>query len=156
MTSPQARSPKFWQCACFVFLLFTGCFQGGKQADLIIVNGREPESLDPAIITGQADGRIVQTIFEGLTRYNPLDASAEPGLSDRWTISDDKKTYTFHIRNNAKWSNGDPITAQDFVYSWIPVLDPTTGSDYSGNLYYIRGAEAFNSGVSANPASVGI
>jgi oligopeptide transport system substrate-binding protein len=152
MISQHARG--FFLCACFVFL--AGCFGGGENADLIIINGREPDSIDPALILGQADGRVAQTLFEGLTRYNPKDASAEPGLSDRWTISNDKKTYTFHIRENAKWSNGDPITAHDFVYSWMRVLDPSTGSDYSGNLYYIRGAEAFNSGASTNPASVGI
>src|SRR3954449_8248376 len=82
MISPQARSPKFWQCACFVFLLFTGCFRGGKQADLTIVNGREPDSLDPALILGQADGRIVQALFEGLTRYNAETSGAEPGLAE--------------------------------------------------------------------------
>jgi oligopeptide transport system substrate-binding protein len=156
MISPQARSPKFWQCACFVFLLFAGCFSGGKQADLIIINGREPESLDPAIITGQADGRIVQTIFEGLTRYNPVDASPEPGLSDRWTISEDKRTYTFHIRENAKWSTGEPITARDFVYSWLRVLNPDTASDYAGNLYYIKGAEDYNSGKTKDPNTVAV
>jgi len=156
MISPQAHLPRYWQCACFVFFLFTGCFSGGKQADLIIVNGREPESLDPAIITGQADGRIVQTIFEGLTRYNPVDASAEPGLSDRWDVSADGRVYTFHIRDNAKWSTSEPITARDFVYSWLRVLNPDIGSDYAGNLYYIKGAEDFNNGKTTNPSDVAI
>jgi oligopeptide transport system substrate-binding protein len=156
MISSQAHWPKCWQCACFIFLLFTGCFRGGKQADLIIINGREPESLDPAIITSQADGRIVQSIFEGLTRFNPVDAAAEPGLSDRWTVSADGKTYTFHIRENAKWSSGEPITAHDFVYSWMRVLNPDTASDYAGNLYYIKGAEDYNNGRSTNTTEVGI
>lgn len=156
MISPQAHLPKFWQCACFVFLLFAGCFQGGREADLIVVNGREPESLDPAIITSQADGRIVQTIFEGLTRYNPVDATAEPGLAERWDISEEKKVYTFHIRENAKWSTGERITAHDFVYSWLRVLNPDTASDYAGNLYYIKGAEDFNSGKTTNATDVAI
>lgn len=156
MISPRAHWPKFWQCACFVFVLLTGCFRGGKQADLIIVNGREPDSLDPALILGQADGRVVQALFEGLTRYNPKDSGAEPGLASHWEISDDQRTYTFHIRPNAKWSIGEKITAHDFVYSWLRVLDPETGSDYSGNLYYIRGAEEYNSGKTKDPSTVAI
>lgn len=156
MISPQAHLPKLWQCACFVFLVFTGCFRGGNQADLVIVNGREPDSLDPALILGQADGRVVQALFEGLTRYSAKDAGAEPGLADRWDISPDQKTYTFHIRDNAKWSTGEKITAHDFVYSWLRVLDPETGSDYSGNLYYIRGAEDFNNGKTKDASTVGI
>src|SRR5687767_13543075 len=156
MISPQAHGPRFWQCACFLFLFLAGCFGGGNEADLIIINGREPESLDPAIITSQADGRIVQTIFEGLTRYSPVDASAEPGLADRWDISEDKKVYTFHIRANAKWTTGEAITAHDFVYSWLRVLNPDTASDYAGNLYYIKGAEDFNSGKATNAAEVAI
>jgi len=154
MISQHAR--RFSLCACFVFLLFNGCLGGGERPDLIIINGREPDSIDPALILGQADGRVAQTIFEGLTRYNPRDSSAEPGLADRWEISEDSRVYTFHIRANAKWSNGDPITAHDFVYSWMRVIDPSTGSDYAGNLYYIRGAEAFNNGESKDPNSVGI
>jgi oligopeptide transport system substrate-binding protein len=156
MISSQARSPRFWQCACFVFLFFTGCFRGGKKADLIIVNGREPDSLDPALILGQADGRIVQALFEGLTRYNAETSGAEPGLAERWEISEDQRIYTFHIRANAKWSTGEKITAHDFVYSWLRVLNPETGSDYSGNLYYIRGAEDYNNGKTTDPASVGV
>src|SRR4051812_2053995 len=156
MISSRARSPKFWQCACFVFFLLTGCFRGGKQADLVIVNGREPDSLDPALILGQADGRIVQALFEGLTRYNAETSGAEPGLANRWDISDDQRIYTFHIRANAKWSTGEKITAHDFVYSWLRVLNPETGSDYSGNLYYIRGAEDYNNGKATDPATVGV
>lgn len=156
MNFAQARWPNWTQCACFILILFTGCFDAGKRADLVIINGREPDSVDPALILGQADGRVSQTIFEGLTRYNPRDATAEPGLAERWEISPDEKTYTFHIRANAKWSNGDPITAHDFVYSWLRVLDPETGSDYSSNLYFIRGAEDFNNGKTKDAATVGV
>lgn len=156
MNSPQARWPLWTQCACFILLLFTGCFSAGENPDLIIINGREPDSVDPALILGQADGRVSQTLFEGLTRYNPRDSTAEPGLAESWEISPDGRVYTFHIRANAKWSNGDPITAHDFVYSWLRVLDPSTGSDYSGNLYYIRGAEDFNKAKTKDPATVGV
>jgi oligopeptide transport system substrate-binding protein len=127
-----------------------------ERADLVIVNGPEPESLDPAIITGQADGRIALTIFEGLTRYNPTNATPLPGLAERWDISGDGRLYTFHIRTNAVWSTGEPITAEDFVYAWLRVLDPRTGADYAGQLYYVKGAEAFNTLKNTNASDVGV
>jgi oligopeptide transport system substrate-binding protein len=127
-----------------------------ERADLVIVNGPEPESLDPAIITGQADGRIALTIFEGLTRYNETNATPLPGLAERWDISPDGRVYTFHIRTNAVWSTGEPITAHDFVYSWLRVLNPLTGADYAGQLYYVKGAEAFNTLKDTNPDHVGV
>jgi oligopeptide transport system substrate-binding protein len=127
-----------------------------QRADLVIVNGPEPESLDPAIITGQADGRIALTIFEGLTRYNETNATPLPGLAERWGISPDGRAYTFHIRTNARWSTGQPITADDFVYSWLRVLDPLTGADYAGQLYYVKGAEAYNTGKNKDRSSVAV
>jgi oligopeptide transport system substrate-binding protein len=137
-------------CACVA-----GCTRYDR-ADLVIVNGPEPESLDPAIITGQADGRIALTIFEGLTRYNPTNATPLPGLAERWDISPDGRVYTFHIRTNAVWSTGEPITAEDFVYAWLRVLEPRTGADYAGQLYYVKGAEAFNTLKNTNASNVGV
>jgi oligopeptide transport system substrate-binding protein len=133
----------------------TGCSRY-ERADLVIVNGPEPESLDPAIITGQADGRIALTIFEGLTRYNETNATPLPGLAERWEISPDGRVYTFHIRTNAVWSTGEPITAHDFVYSWLRVLNPLTGADYAGQLYYVKGAEAFNTGKDKDPGKIAV
>ncbi len=139
-----------------LFLAFViGCSRY-ERADLVIVNGPEPESLDPAIITGQADGRIALTIFEGLTRYNETNATPLPGLAERWDISPDGRVYTFHIRTNAVWSTGEPITAQDFVYSWLRVLNPLTGADYAGQLYYVKGAEGYNTGKAKDASSVGV
>lgn len=138
-----------------VLLLGAGCALDAP-ADLRIVNGKEPESLDPATVNGQADGRVVQAIFEGLTRYNETNAAPEPGLAARWEISPDGKTYTFHLRTNVVWSTGEPITTADFLYSWFRVLDPATAGDYVGNLFYIRGAEDFHTGRNPDRASVGV
>src|SRR5687767_12310367 len=149
------RAFRFWGGGLLVFVCLVGC-RGYDRADLVIVNGPEPESLDPAIITGQADGRIALTIFEGLTRYNPTNATPLPGLAERWDISPDGRVYTFHIRTNAVWSTGQPITAQDFVYSWLRVLDPLTGADYAAQLYYVKGAEAYNRLKDTNPDKVGV
>ncbi|MGB0579129.1 MAG: ABC transporter substrate-binding protein, partial [Limisphaerales bacterium] len=115
-------------------------------ADLTIINGSEPETLDPALITSLADSRIVRCLFEGLTRLNGETARAEPGIAESWDISEDGKLYTFHLRKSAIWSDGRPITSADVVYSWQRALDPMTAADYAGQLYYIENAEAFNTG----------
>src|SRR5205085_8057332 len=82
-----------------------GCTTREKAVDLTIINGKEPESLDPATVVGQPDGRVVLSCFEGLTRYNAVDATPEPGLAQQWEISNDGRIYTFHMRTNAAWSN---------------------------------------------------
>lgn len=128
----------------------------GKKADLVILNGAEPESLDPAIITGLSEMRIVSGLFEGLTRLNPKTVAPEPSISDHWEISPDGLVYTFHIRTNAVWSTGEPVTADDFVYSWIRVLNPATASDYAGQLFYVKNGEAFNAGTIKDPSKVGV
>lgn len=142
-------------CTLLIFLFLIGCALE-KEAELRIVNGREPESLDPAVATGQADGRAIQAIFEGLTRYNPTNAAADPALAHRWDISPDGKTYTFYIRTNAQWSTGEPITTRDVVYSWFRVLEPATAAEYVGNLFYIKGAEDYSLGKIKNRDEVGI
>jgi len=147
--SPTRRAPRWPSLATALAaaaLLFTGCLRSQPAADLTIVNGPEPESLDPHILTGQADGRVAEALFEGLTRYNPETGRAMPGLAERWDISPDGRTYLFHLRTNAVWSTGGPITAEDFVYSWRRALDPATACEYAGNLFYVKNARAFNAG----------
>lgn len=128
-----------------ILFLLAACSRTAPPAGLVIVNGPEPESLDPALITAQADGRIVASLFEGLTRYDPKTAMPEPGLAERWEVSPDGKTYTFFIRSNAVWSTGGPVTAHDVVYSWRRVLDPLTAAEYAGQLFYLKNGEEFNS-----------
>lgn len=139
-----------------ILLLATGCRQALAPADITIVNGAEPESLDPAIITGQPDGRVVNALFEGLTRFNPVDATPIPGVAERWDISEDGTVYTFHLRDNARWSTGEPITAADFVYSWRRVADPATASDYAGQLFFVKNAEAINTGKLKDLTQLGV
>jgi oligopeptide transport system substrate-binding protein len=127
-----------------------------RRADVVIINGNEPESLDPAIVTLQADLRLVRAFFEGLARLNARTAEPEPGLAERWTVSPDGKTYLFFLRSNAVWSTGDPITAEDVVYSWIRVLDPRTASDYAGQLFFVKNAEDFCVGKLRDPSQVGV
>jgi oligopeptide transport system substrate-binding protein len=138
--------------ACVTALLLCACTRTEPPADLVIINGAEPESLDPAIITGQPEMRIVRALFEGLTRLEPTNATPIPALAERWDISPDGTAYTFHLRGNAVWSTGQPITSDDVVWSWRRALDPLTASEYAGQLYFIRNAEEFNT-AKTNPAT---
>src|SRR5690349_15122133 len=90
-----------------------GCGRAIHRADVVIVNGGEPETLDPAIVTVQADLRLVRALFEGLVRLNPTNAEPAPGLAYQWKISPDGLTYTFNLRSNLVWSTGEPITSAD-------------------------------------------
>jgi oligopeptide transport system substrate-binding protein len=95
-------------------------------------------------------------IFEGLTRYDPTNATPLPGLAERWEKSADGRVYTFRLRTNAMWSTGEAITAEDFVYSWRRVLDPLTACEYAAQLFYLKNGEAFNTGKITDPAGLGI
>jgi oligopeptide transport system substrate-binding protein len=155
------RVPKFFSGARFVFclaaiLLLTGCIRREQPADIIIINNAEPETLDPALITGQPEFRIVIGLYEGLMRLDPKTAQPIPGLAESWEVSPDGCTYTFHLRTNLVWSTGDPIRADDVVYSWIRALDPKTASDYAGSLYYLKNAQDFNFGKITNSSLIGI
>jgi len=117
-------------------------------ADFTFVNESEVASVDPALITGVPEGRICSAIFEGLTRNRSDNLEPEPGAAASWEISDDRRTYTFHIRPDARWSNGDPVTAHDFQYSLRRLLDPLTASRYAYLAWYIKNAKRYTSGGS--------
>lgn len=137
-------------------VLLIGCGRSEPPADLVIINGAEPGSLDPATSTGLEELRITMALFEGLMRVHPETARPIPGLAERYTNSPDGKVYTFYLRTNLQWSTGGRITARDFVYSWLRVLDPATASEYAGQLFYIKNAEAYYKREIKEPAQVGI
>jgi oligopeptide transport system substrate-binding protein len=122
-------------CVFLLAVAATGCFRREPPADVTIVNGAEPESLDPAIIVSQPDERLVRGIYEGLMRLDPKTGEPIPGLAESCDISPDGKIYTFHLRTNLVWSTGEPITADDVVYSWVRALEPATASDYAEALF---------------------
>lgn len=132
-----------------------GCRSDSTRADLVIINGKEPESLDPAIMSGEAEGRIVQALFEGLTRYNPTNGLAEPGIAESWEISPDGTRYRFRLRGSARWSTGVAITSDDVVYSWFRMIDPLHGSQYSSPFFNIRNAESYQQGKVKSRDEVG-
>lgn len=101
----------------------------------------EPPSLHPGTSTDTTSSAVLDQIFEGLTRVNQ-DGEVEEGMAESWEVSDDELTYTFHLREDATWTNGDPVTAGDFEYAWKWVLDPENAdTDYAYQLYPIKNAE---------------
>jgi oligopeptide transport system substrate-binding protein len=155
------RARRIFSRARFAFCIaawicFLGCVRQEPPADVTIINNAEPETLDPAILTGQPEFRIAIGLFEGLARLDPRTARPIPGLAEGWEISSDACIYTFHLRTNLVWSTGEPITADDLVYSWIRALNPLTAADYAGQLYPLKNAEAFNTGKIKDPSLVGV
>lgn len=105
--------------------------------------GSDPKSTDPTLNSAVDGGHIINNTYEGLMRKN--EAGLQPGIAEKYEVSADGKTYTFHLRDS-KWSDGKPVTAGDFEYSWKRALDPATASEYAFQLYYIKGGQEFNSG----------
>jgi len=152
---PIFKILQFLIVAAGAVLLLSGC-KPEPHADLVIVNGNEPESLDPAIVTAVPDMRIAKALFEGLARLEGKTGRPTPGLAERWEIGPSGTIYTFNLRTNAAWSTGEPITSADVQYSWLRALSPATASDYAGQLFYIKNAEAFYNGELRNSSEVGI
>jgi oligopeptide transport system substrate-binding protein len=134
--------------------LLAGCARQPR-ADLVFLNGAEPETLDPALITGQPEGRVANALFEGLLTFDQS-GKPQPGMAESWEVSEDGKIYTFTLREGLTWSDGTPLTARDFVESWRRTLDPATASEYAYQLHYIKNARAFNEGEAADFSQVGI
>lgn len=122
-----------------------GTTEPAKKDIVISYNiGTDPKTLDPITATAVPDATVQQHLFAGLMRLDK-DGRAVPDLAAAApTISADGLTFTFKLRDGLKWSNGDPITAEDFVYSWKKALDPRTASEYAYQLYYIKGGEKLN------------
>jgi oligopeptide transport system substrate-binding protein len=139
----------------FAFFYLFGGWSLAPNADLTICNGDEPQTLDPAKATGQLESRIILAIFEGLTTRAP-DGHIIPGMAESWDRAPDGLTWTFHLRPDAKWSNGDPVTSHDFVNSWKRVLEPATASEYAYQLYYLVNGEAYNTGRISDFSQVGV
>ncbi|PLT28561.1 peptide ABC transporter substrate-binding protein [Peribacillus deserti] len=119
--------------------------KGDKEKVLNLNNGTEPTSFDPAQGFDAVSWNPLNNLMEGLTR---LDDTHEPkaATAEKWDVSEDGKVYTFHIRKDAKWSNGDDVKAQDFVYSWLRLMDQKTASPAAFLANFIEGAESYNSG----------
>ena len=122
-------------------------------ANLVFVNQNEVFTLDPQRMSYVQDLRLAHALYEGLVRWNNADFSIVPAAAARMPeISEDALRYTFEIRPDARWSNGDPVTAHDFVWSWQRAILPDTAADYSNMFFAIAGAEEFFAWRSAQTA----
>lgn len=129
---------------------------GNRDGVLHFSVGSEPSDLDPQTVSGTGDGKIVQSLFEPLVTYAPGTLAPVPGLAEKWDISADGLTYTFQIRADAKWSNGEALTAQDVVDAWQRILTPSLGSEWAYFLYILKGAEAYGKGETKDFSTVGV
>jgi oligopeptide transport system substrate-binding protein len=129
---------------------------GIRTGTLLVGNQNEPASLDPHLLNAYTDMRIAMAVFEGLTVLDEKTATALPGAAERWEVSADGLTYTFHLRPTGKWSNGERVTAGDFAYAFRRLLTPALGATYAYMLWPIKNAEAFNTGKLTDFSAVGI
>lgn len=114
------------------------------------------EYLDPNKISESAGAVIGMNLFEGLLAYAPGNGPSLPGVAERWESRDDARVWTFHLRADARWSNGRVVTAGDFAYSWQRCLEPATASRNAQQLWFIKGAKEFNTGALRDFAQVGV
>jgi len=144
-------------------LSVAACSSGETEADraaragiLLVGNGAEPKTIDPGVASGIPERDIINSLYEGLVVVDPADATKVlPGVAESWENEGTFRTWTFHLRRDAKWSNGDPVTAQDFVYSWRRALTPALGFELVEIMYVLAGAETFNKGT-GGPDQVGV
>jgi oligopeptide transport system substrate-binding protein len=130
--------------------------QGNREGILHYGNGTEPQGLDPHVVTGIPENHIVRALFEGLAVKNPFTLEPEPGVAERWETSADGLTVTFYLNPNARWSNGDAMSATDYVWSWHRALSPAMGNQYAYMLYPVKNAEAFATGKLDDFDQVGV
>ncbi|MFE4428085.1 peptide ABC transporter substrate-binding protein [Peribacillus butanolivorans] len=121
-----------------------GSSDSAKSKVLNVNNSSEPGSLHPANAQGTHESWILEHTFEGLTKKTE-EGKIVPGVAESWKISEDGLKWTFKLKDGLKWSNGDPLTANDFEYAWKYALKPETAADYAYQLYYLKGGEAYNS-----------
>lgn len=107
-------------------------------------NGSEPQGLDPHVVTGVPEHHLLTSLCEGLVITNPKGGPNLPGVAEKWSVSEDGLVYTFNLHPDAKWSNGEDVTADDFVWSWMRILTPSLGSQYPDMLYYVKNAAAYH------------
>lgn len=147
--------------ALLAALLLTGC--GKKSATtstdgtktLHVGNGTEVQDLDPQIVTGVPENKVINALFEGLVIEGPAGTDTAPGVAERWETSADGLVWTFYLRADARWSNDDKVTAHDFVRSYQRILTPSLAAEYAYKLHHVVGAEDYNTGKLTDFSQVG-
>ncbi len=155
-----SATPWFWLLA--VLALAGGCARerpvelARRDGMLLLGNGPEPQALDPHVTTGTPELNIQMALFEGLVGPHPETLEPLPAAAESWSVSADGLRYVFTIRDSARWSDGAPVTARDFVAGWRRALSPAQAAPNAVLLHVIAGAAAFNRGETADFAGVGV
>ena len=135
----------------------TAADRAADEGILIVGNSSEPKGLDPHLVTGVLESNLIRSITEGLCIEDPNeDGKALPGAAKSWEANDDYTVWTFHLGEDRLWSDGVPVTAHDFVFTYERILTPSLGSEYVEMLFYIEGAEDFYKGRSSDFGTVGV
>jgi oligopeptide transport system substrate-binding protein len=129
--------------------------RANRAQTLLYGNLGEPNDLDPALVADNNTFNIVLALMEGLTQYDPQTCQPIPAVAETWEVSADNLTWTFHLRPDARWSNGDPVTAHDFVYAERRMLSPGLAAEYASLLFGLKNAEAYYTGKIADISRVG-
>lgn len=115
-----------------------------RQKGLLLVGiGPDPEGLDPQCVSGVTEQNVLRSLFEGLVRPDPKTSEPRPGVAISWTVSENGLTYRFFLRQDARWSNGDPLTTHDFVFSFQRLLTQEIGSPSAHSFFFIKNARQF-------------
>ncbi len=142
---------RFLSSACLAGFLALSAAAAFAQTTYFRGNSGDPETLDQHKTSSVVEAHLLRDLYEGLVIYDAA-ANVAPGVAESWAVSEDGRVYTFTLRADARWSNGDPVVAGDFVYSLRRIMDPATGAKYANILYPIKGAEAINKGEAATDA----
>lgn len=158
----SVRSRLFFSVWLMLVLSLTGCTKrvtpaeaGVRSGTLLVGNLAEPQELDPQLIAAYTDQNIAVALFEGLCALDERTSQPVPAVAEKWEVSPDGLTWVFHLRATAKWSNGEPLTAHDFVASWRRALAPTLAAEYAYLLYPLKHAAGLNSGQLTDFTSLG-
>tara|TARA_B100001123_G_scaffold445364_2_gene596746 strand:+ start:581 stop:2266 length:1686 start_codon:yes stop_codon:yes gene_type:complete len=154
---------KAWAGCLMAFCCLAGC--GGEtevekatsEGILIMGNSSEPKGIDPHIVSGVLENNVIRSLFEGLViEHHSKNGEYLPGVAKKVEHDGNSTVWTFHLREEARWSDGEPLTSEDFMFSFQRILTPSLGSDYSFMLYYIEGAEDFHKGETTDFTTVGV
>ncbi|MDF2714353.1 MAG: peptide-binding protein [Paenibacillus sp.] len=135
----------------------TGGAGGAAEQKFRMLLASEPPSLDPGLAQDNNSSTVLRPIYDALTRMDSK-GEVQPAAAEKWDVSQDGLKYTFYLRKDAKWSNGDPVKASDFEFAWKRVLNPamTPPAPYSYQLYYIKNAEEYNTKKITDAAQIGV
>jgi oligopeptide transport system substrate-binding protein len=140
-------------------MVLAGCASksgsGGSEQVFRMILGSEPPSLDPGLAQDNNSSTVLRPIYDGLTTKDDK-GEVKGAAAEKWEVSKDGLKYTFNLRKDAKWSNGDPVKASDFVFAWTRALDPAFAAPYAYQLYYIKNAEEYNTKKITDASQLGV